>query len=613
MDMPTAPIAGSQHADSEAPAEAPPGISDLGSSGWFQDVILDLSKRGLRALLSDPDQVGLTRPSDAHLTAARVCLQADDVTLHGGPPDWVMADPEHVEELTEILANGLTMSGHARFSSLLRHVDQIGLRVGTLRPEAMTGWLPLSSTTLEGTHQRQVPVHPARSYHLRADQVFMRMFQPLGKLPPAAANEREDSAARFMGPVSFTYLHNEVDTGVLLAESVEAHEARLPPYPECQPASSAFMFDTSLSRTYVTWGLVNCNQGRLAPHLCTRGGGVAQGHDGRDLRYRHVLPFVRLYFQDSGGHVRAIRDLENVPVVGKPLDAPGWAGCAGADLLDWMGAWWHPCVEWSYTWQGSRQVQTGGLMLSPPEAPGLQLLVAATTMRRHPLPSDHPRMSSAAERQYQRYLGAQIAYTMAPYLAGMYSVLWTLDLYKRAARQRVNVAVPDPQRGDINHVRRCNISLLRGVLDRDDHIINGFRYGLTYRLGLARRNILRVRSVLHDCDMVEEQDRYQLVSTESCVVGWYEGATKAGGGRLFVLPSPSTERFWLDFTPPSTLFPSWYLGEPPRRLDLFPDYDPRRGDHLPNDVFIGGIWPPQWAAGSHLTFADDWGVPALAS
>lgn len=536
-------------AGSDLPADANPAPpwGELTSSNYFPTASCNAMWRHLKELRADPTRTGLTGPTDPNLASALVALSADNLTLTGGLPDYMLRDDRIVQLLTTSLVSSLTLAGHERFRSILRHVDQVGTSVGSRRAEAMTGFLPISAGPRGPPHIQ--PHHPALvgSSTWNNEQCALRLFQPMTPTGHQGRLHREDNAVGLDSGIFFPPLmeqpfdrHPAVERG---------HEVLLPA--SCRGRvedCSAVIFDTSVDRSYVTRQLVDCNQGYLVPHRCPKGGGTITGSGGVPLHYTHVVPYLDLHFEQRTGHVRAIHTLPWVPVVdlsaGQLQPASGWAACMGNDLLDAWGVWWHPYIQWRYRveYPGARVIYgQGALMLSPPEAPGHQLAVAATNMTRTPIAADHPVFLPASKDAYQRRLGAQAASTGAPYLAGMPSVLCTVELYKLAARKPLTFTTQDVT---------SRVSLLRGVLHHRDYITcddtPSSAWSLVH-LNHERHRILRL--LAHKQKQGAEKGpmlTHPPVTTEGGTVGWYEGGIKAHGGRPFLLPTRLATRTGLD-------------------------------------------------------------------
>jgi hypothetical protein len=564
--QPTAVMAGTLPPD----ANPAPPWEELTSSNYFPIAACDAMLHHLDKLRADPARTGLTDPADPNLSSALVTLRADNLTLTGGLPDYMMRDDRIVKPLITSLVSSLTLAGHERFRSILRHVDQVGTSVGSRRAEAMTGFLPISVGPRGPAHIQ--PHHPALvgSATWNNEQCVLRLFQPMTDTGHQGKLHREDSAVGLDSGIFFPPL---LEQPAGLHPAVErGHEVLLPG--SCRGRvedCSAVIFDTSVNRSYVTWPLVDCNQGYLVPHRCPKGGGTITGSGGALLHYTHVVPYLDLHFEQRTGHVRGVHTLVWVPVVDLPAGqlqpAPGWAACMGNDLLDAWGVWWHPYIQWRYRteYPGARVIHgQGALMLSPTEAPGHQLAVAATNMSRTPIAADHPVFLPASKDAYQRRLGAQAASTGAPYLAGMPSVLFTVELYKLAAREQFTFTTQGVT---------SQVSLLRGVLHRHDYITYDDSptgaWSLVH-LNHSRHRILRLRAHIQQKGAAAGPLlTHPPVTTEGGSVGWYEGGIKAHGGRPFLLPTRLTTRHGLDRQAYlGLMYPAWQH-RTPQRLDSF--------------------------------------------
>jgi hypothetical protein len=220
-----------------------------------------------------------------------------------------------------------------------------------------------------------------------------------------------------------------------------------------------------------------------------------------------------------------------------------------------------------------------------------------------------PAVKTSAQSVPALYLGAQIIHTMAPYLTGMYSVLWTLELFRMAARQRVVVPI-DIQYIDDTILGNVTTSLAATPLDPHDcHSIEPNLAIPYFQLEAKRKATLYLRpgGGAQAEGRFTQRTYYLPVSTEHCRVGWYEGGTQSFGGRLLILPFVSAARSFPADSPPEALFSNWesrpddpatfQYGHTAWPLDLFPSSWPEPADQgvVPARPVGTAAWPKWWS------------------
>jgi hypothetical protein len=579
-----------------------------------REVLLQYSNDCLAKQLADVDGLCFTTPHDRLVVNQMVVKSAADITLlasqHPNSSWWPIDQPRPVREHQLGVINGsLTSAAHTSLRAAMRHVQQSGRHTHELAAVAYTGHVALSCEHLpadEGRypHFDEHTGHPAlqwpdeptcRHTHL------LRMFQmvaPPSKSRPARV--RADNYVECQGPASYQDAPLDWDTpelGPNLGELLNGHEILLPRPANNQPTDGSFRFDSSLATSYITEELVAWNYPYLSPTFCTGPPRYVEGHDGIRHPYHRYLSWVTIFIQDSYGAVKTFRHLEQLPVVscapGSRLEA--WAGCLGADLLDWGCFYHHGAVVWRHGTPAEVQPEhVGAVVLTAPDAPGMELFVVATNIRRLPIDDNHPRLSAASQALHQRHLGTTVAMTGLPYIVGMCSVLGSLAAYQVAARRTVPISYIYHRHEDGSEEWRYGeISLLDGVYDRDDAAPLWASYGphavnapLTLALDTRGRRLEATRlafmqqlCALQRCQTECNPGTHSnlpLVSTNFKYLGYYEQ-----DGCLYTCPFR---------TPCSDPEAPWLNGEgcpgPPLPAEALADWDPvpigSNGMHIPN-------------------------------
>jgi hypothetical protein len=506
----------------------------------------------IKTTRADPSQVVATLPWDTYQISQVLYSDAGAVTLEGHYPNFLMSDPTFIEEVANILFAGASLPVHDRMGSLLQHTRQTCDSIGQLKAVASTGYIPITNSK----HQPMPRPGPSRQV---APHVCLRLFQ-VDEEPHGDQHSYSEGAAF---ETTFEPILDQQESS--LEQQVAGHEILLPELPNSPLPSGSehrdFAFDTSLELTYITQKLAAANSTMLrATRLDTPRELV--DCKGNTLTYHYVLAHARLFFQDAAGDIDATLYLASLPIVDSdlPVGSAGWAGCWGCDVLDWGGVWVDPKLSWAYREDNGSGVHKGGLILSPPPAVGMHMVVAATHIKQVELPAGHPRLSPQSQTTYKRRLGAQIAYTMLPFVAGSFSVLNTLEVYRRAAQATVQVSVYTrgtvrPHRAESSMV---TISRLMGTHTSERFKRRGVTQSRSSQIGHRRDALLYEMSRVQEDSMkpVILSGRFQLVCTAGCNPCWHEGATRDLGGLQHRLKEPA-----------ATSYDSWG-----RYSDLYKDY-----------------------------------------
>ena len=578
-----------------------------------------------------------TGPDDPLLANAAVYANADHVTRDDAYFDHVSGDPAFMAAAAEAQAGVSTGQTNQRASHVLWHRKQVGgdllhnhFRGGFKSRITYNGALPISTLARppRGTSapRWQPPARPrpleqhrgrtgmtASTSHSACLRVTVPWYNNDEPLPPELISNTvaQDTASRFSNVPP-----DEDGDPFFLTPDACGWELVLP---HSLP-TRASIFDSGVPLTYVSTNLAQFNSSWAPPSLCPDEG---QGHvllaGGVYAPYTHIYPQLDFHFMDGRNDNRLyVKRLYNVPVVSLPLDRCGRPAdkgllCVGNDILDSMAWSLHPHAEFDprrdnhygppepspFTDPRSGSV----LQVTPPECPGLLLMLPVANVRTRAIPSDSMLLSPAAEDTYRHRLASCIAYTCLPFRVGAYSVMAELELWQR----RADDLIPLLYESDHDHITGRDEFLTSPLMqprDPSDILRFPFMYPRDVPLpngrplnpvnhaalpwpqlhGVPRRNPPRTlrpnadrHALLGTSLRLNERARRELrpealYSTSNIRVGWYVHGTAHTHGRKVILPRRTLVR-WVPYAEERG-HPMWRHGRyrPPRPpLQLFRD------------------------------------------